>query len=107
MSKPRSFHEYAMQELRDPEFATVYLTEALHEFNETHDAEDFLRALRDVTESQGGIGELSKRTQLSRQNLYKVFNAKRQPKIETLSSLLGGLGLSIAVVPSQKENHHV
>ena len=106
MPKLRSFQEYAMQELQNPEFATVYLKEALLEFNETHDAEDFLRALRDVTEAQGGIGELAKRTKLSRQNLYKVFSSKRQPRIETLSILLGGLGLSISVISAIKDGTH-
>lgn len=102
MRSLRSFETYAMEQLCNPQFATAYLTEALHDFNNDHDAEALLMALRDVTEAQGGIGELAKRTHLSRQNLYKVFAAKRQPKIETLGAILGGLGLSMAVVPSKE-----
>ncbi|WP_420886602.1 DNA-binding protein [Candidatus Finniella inopinata] len=48
---------------------------------------------------RGGIGELAKKTSLNRQNLYKLFSAKRQPKIETLGVILDGLGFRLSIIP--------
>lgn len=95
----RSFHEYNIENLKDPEDASLYLTEALVDFEIDHDIEGFLKALKDVTEAQGGIGELAKRTNLNRQNLYKLLSAKRQPKIETLGTILDGLGFRLSIIP--------
>jgi probable addiction module antidote protein len=95
----RSFHEYNIEKLKDQEDASLYLTEALIDFEFDHDVESFLKALKDVTEAQGGIGELAKRTNLNRQNLYKLLSAKRQPKIETLGTILDGLGFRLSIVP--------
>ena len=94
----RSFNEYLIEQLKDPEDACLYLKEALIDFEADHDAQAFLKAIKDVTDAQGGIGELAKRTNLNRQNLYKLLSAKRQPKIETLGIILDGLGFQLSVV---------
>lgn len=98
MRNMRTFHEYNIEQLKDIEYASLYLTVALADFEVDHDIECFLQALRDVTEAQGGIGALAKRTNLNRQNLYKLLSAKRQPKIETLGTILDGLGFRLSVV---------
>lgn len=95
----RSFHAYNIERLKDPADACLYLTEALADFEDDHDVESFLKALKDVTEAQGGIGELAKKANLNRQNLYKLLSAKRQPKIETLGAILDGLGFRLSIVP--------
>ena len=84
---------------KNPEDASLYLTEALSDLEIDGDVESFLKALKDVTEAQGGIGELAKKTNLNRQNLYKVLSAKRQPKIGTLGVILDGLGFQLNVIP--------
>lgn len=95
----RTFNSYNINKLKHPQDASLYLTEALIEFEEDHDINNFLKALKDVTEAQGGIGELAKKTSLNRQNLYKLLSAKRQPKVETLGAILDGLGLQLCVIP--------
>lgn len=95
----RSFHEYNIEKLKDPKDASLYLTEALADFEEDNDSESFLKALKDVTDAQGGVGELAQKTNLNRQNLYKLLSAKRQPKMETLGAILDGLGFRLSVVP--------
>ncbi|MBM3609942.1 MAG: transcriptional regulator [Alphaproteobacteria bacterium] len=97
----RSFHAYNIEELKDPQDAALYLTEALLDFKRDHNVACFLKAIKDVTESQGGVGALAKRTALNRQNLYKVLSAKRQPKIETIGMILDGLGLKFQIVPKE------
>ncbi|MES2608327.1 MAG: transcriptional regulator [Pseudomonadota bacterium] len=95
----RSFHEYNIEKLKNSEDACLYLTDALLDFEVDHDVHAFLKALKDVTDAQGGIGELAKRTNLNRQNLYKILSAKRQPKIETLGTILDGLGFQLSITP--------
>ena len=95
----RTFHNYNIDKLKDPQDASLYLTEALIEFEQDHDINNFLKALKDVTEAQGGIGELARKTNLNRQNLYKLLSAKRQPKVETLGTILDGLGLQLCITP--------
>jgi len=101
----RTFHSYNIDKLKDPQDASLYLTEALIEFEKDHDIKSFLKILKDVTEAQGGIGELAKKTNLNRQNLYKLLSARRQPKVETLGAILDGLGLQLCVTPKKSPVH--
>ena len=101
----RNFHEYNIEKLKNPEEASLYLSDALLDFEHDNDAHAFLKALKDVTDAQGGIGELAKKTNLNRQNLYKVLSAKRQPKIETLGAILDGLGFQLSIIPKNSTIH--
>ena len=49
----RSFHEYNIEQLKDPQDASLYLTEAVADFEIDHDVESFLKSLKDVTKAQG------------------------------------------------------
>ena len=57
--------------------------------------------LRDVTEAKGGVGALAKAAGVSRESLYRTLSKKGNPKIETLTALLYGLGLKLAVAPRE------
>ena len=70
---------------------------ALEEYEKDRDTETFLLALRDVADAQGGIGTLSKKTRLNRQNLYKALSKKGNPKIDTVGNILRGLGFRLSV----------
>jgi probable addiction module antidote protein len=93
----RDFNDYLVEELKNPELAQEYLNTALEEYQQDNDTETFLSMLKDITIAQGGIQQLAQRTQLNRQNIYKIFSAKRTPKINTLGSILNGLGLRLSV----------
>lgn len=102
--KMRSFHDYNVAKLKIPKEASLYLTEALHDFehDHDHDMDSFLKALRDVAEAQGGTGQLAKRTYLNRKNLYKLLSAKRQQTIETLGVIFDGLGYTLNIAPKEE-----
>lgn len=100
----RSFHTYNIEKLKNSEDASLYLTQALVDFEEDHDIQSFLKALRDVTEAQGGIGKLAKKTHLNRQNLYKLLSNQRQPKVETLGAILDGLGFRLHIMPKNSSS---
>ncbi len=93
MTKTESYKEQLLESLKDPEAAAHYLTACL----EDGDPEVFLLALRDVAEAQGGIRKLSGRARLNRENLYRMLSKSGNPSLTSLSSVLGSLGLRLAV----------
>ena len=58
-------------------------------------------ALKDVAKAKG-ISEISRMTNLNRENLYKILSRKGNPKLTSLNSVLHGMGLKLAV---EVENH--
>lgn len=87
-----------MKELQDPAFASEYLSQALA----TEDQGTFLLALRDVVESQGGLGPLARQLSIQRQSLYRVLSMSGNPVLTTLREILEKLGLVIFVAPKPK-----
>ena len=95
----RNFREYLIEELKDPEEAVSYLNTALDEYEKDKDIEAFLLALRSVAEAKGGIRELSNKTKLNRQHLYRTLSHKGNPRLNTLEAVLHGLGFKLSIVP--------
>ncbi len=44
-----------------------------------------------------GMAELAARTGLSRETLYRTLSAKGNPRLDTLTAILGALGLRLSV----------
>ena len=91
------YHEWLIRSLKNKKEATTYLQVALDEYQNDGDLEAFLLALRNVTEAQGGIGNLSKKTHLNRESLYKTLSSKGNPKLHTIGILLKGLGFQFFI----------
>jgi probable addiction module antidote protein len=87
--------------LKDPFYAAEYLNAYLTE-NDEDAVEAFLLALRDVATAQG-IAELSKKSALGRESLYKSLSKVGNPKIATLTMLLNAMGLRLSVAARQKK----
>lgn len=84
------YHDILIEQLKDPEEASTYLNEVL----EDNDPRLFLKALNNVVEAAGGIGQLAKKTNLNRANLYKILSAEGNPEYQTLFTIFNALGLS-------------
>lgn len=97
MKKARKFNNYLIKSLNNPQEARAYLNVALEEYGKDHAAEAFLLALRDVAEARGGLTNLAKKTNLNRQNLYKVLSNQGNPRLDTLGIILNGLGLRLSI----------
>jgi probable addiction module antidote protein len=89
----RPFRQTQNAILRDPETAALYLEESLA----AGDTDAFKLALRNVVEAQGGMAALARETELSREALYRTLSESGNPTLETLSKVLGALGLRVAV----------
>lgn len=92
-----SYEEWLILSLKNKREAAAYLQVALDEYQKDGELEAFLLALRHVAEAQGGIGELSKKTHLNRESLYKTLSKKGNPKLQTIGLLLKGLGFEISI----------
>lgn len=99
MKKLRTFKEALFEDLKDSAYAQTYLSVALDEYEKDKNASSFLTALRDVAEARGGITQLAEKTHLNRQNFYKSLSAKGNPRLDTIETVLHGLGYRLSVVP--------
>lgn len=95
----RTFREYLIETLQDPEEAQAYLGAALEEYSLHRDLEAFLIALHSIAIAQGGLAQLAQKTDLNRQNLYKIFSGNSSPKWDTMGRILQGLGYKLSVEP--------
>jgi probable addiction module antidote protein len=91
------YEEWLIDSLKNKKEAASYLQVALKEYQKDGDLEAFLLALRHVAEAQGGLGQLSKKTHLNRESLYKTLSSRGNPKLQTISLLLNGLGFEFSI----------
>ena len=92
-----SYHEELIKSLKDPAEAEAYLNVALDEYDQDGDYEAFMIALKNLADATGGINELANKTHLNRQNLYRVLSKNGNPRLDTLSAIIHGLGFKLAV----------
>ena len=90
-----SYEDNLIERLKDPELAQDYLEAAVESYERERDTEALLLAMRDVAEAQGGIGQLAKRTAISRQHLYDILASKHNPRLDNWLNILSGLGFRV------------
>ena len=82
------------EQLRDPDVAAEYLSEAL----EDGEPMVILTALRNVVEAQeDGIAGLASRAELGRESMYKMLSANGNPKLSSFTKVIHGLGLRLKI----------
>ena len=68
-----SHHTWLINTLQDKATACAHLQAALEMYQQDGDKKALLLALKDVTEAQGGVGLLSKKTNLNRRAFVLYF----------------------------------
>ena len=96
MTRSSSYRESLLKSLADPNEASAYLNAALEDSPRA-----FLKALKNVAQARQ-VSAIAKDAGIQRETLYRSFSELGNPTFETLSSVLGALGmkLSIALVGS-------
>ena len=97
----RDYQVGLIERLADPIEAAAYLDAAL----EDGDRAVFLLAIRNVIQAFGGMTQISRRTGLNRENLYRVLSEQGNPELNSLEKLLKALGLRLAVEVDQNVDH--
>ena len=77
--------------LDSPEMIREYLMAALEEGG----TELLISAIGDVAKSKG-MTQISKETNLSRQNLYRALTAKSSPKFDTVVKVLAAFNIKLS-----------
>ena len=88
----KNFNEYLYERLQDPEFAVVYLQDALDE-----SVEEFLIALRKYVQANGGVTQCAEKTQLAREAIYKMLSEQGNPELRSVYAILKSLGLTLTI----------
>ncbi len=94
----QTFDGYMKEYLSEsPENIIGYLETALEEYENDGDTRALMVAIQRIAEVKGGITELAKKTNLNRQNLYRIFSNQVSPRFDTLSKILKALGYTVSI----------
>ncbi len=96
MGKTKSYKTHLDDRLKDPNEAAGYLNAAL----EDDDPHVFLLALRDVADAMGGMSQLSDKSALNRQSLYRALSKSGNPKLLSVLSILEAMGFEVTIRPA-------
>lgn len=99
MRKYRTWHEVLVEQLADLDEALDYLQFSLEEYQKDGDTPFFLRALRTVTESQGGIAEVAKKIGIAPEFLSEILSSDDPPRIDTFGTILNAFGWRFTLEP--------
>ncbi len=100
MRNYRSHDDVMIERLKnDLEYRHAYLQVAVENFQEDGESHYLLLALRNVAEAQGGVPTLAKKVNMGKTSLYKALSEDGNPRLDTIYTILGGLGYKIQVVP--------
>lgn len=99
MKRTARHHDYLMKHLKKPAEAAAYLNSVA----EDGDFSFLLKALRNVVEAQGGIGELAQKTKLSRTTLYKTLSSDGNPEVKTFDTILRVYGIRVGFFPDRRK----
>ncbi|MFY9746484.1 MAG: addiction module antidote protein [Acidobacteriaceae bacterium] len=96
--KTRSYRAWQLEKLASPAAAASYLDACLAESPEL-----FLTALKKVAQANQ-MAKVARNAGVQRETLYRSLSEQGNPTLETLASVLGVLGMSLAIRP--KASHH-
>ncbi len=82
---------------KHPKEIKGYLTVALEEYQKDGDEKAFLTALAFSARVLGGFTNLSKKTGLNRENLYRALSKRTDPRFSTIMQVLSTLGFSLTI----------
>jgi probable addiction module antidote protein len=98
--KYRKLDDYITEKLRnEPEYAVEYLNAALEDYYEDFNSDALALAIKRLVLATGSIKSFSENAKVNREHLYRVFNSKATPQIDTLSKIFKNLGFQIEVKP--------
>jgi probable addiction module antidote protein len=94
MTKTSSYHDALIESLADPEEAKCYLKAVLEDY-----PEGFLKALRNVAQANQ-MKKVAEAAGIKRESLYRALSDEGNPTWDTLTGILGALGLKFSITTS-------
>lgn len=94
----QTLDEYVEERFNEhPEEIEGFLETVLEEYEKDPDEGALLMALRQVAKAKGGMAELAKKTNLSRESLYKTLSPTGNPRLRNLQRILKAFGYSLTL----------
>lgn len=88
-----------LKRLANREYAAQYLKAAFDETLADGNRAAFLMALKNVVDATGAMQTVANEAQISRQHLYRMLSEEGNPTLETLTSVLQTVGMTIDFKP--------
>jgi len=95
------YKDWLIESLKDRKAAAAYLEAAI----EDGDQAVLMLALRHVAQAQGGVAEIARRANLTREATYKMLSKVGNPALSSLTAVLAVTGLRLAVKPMAARQH--
>lgn len=96
--KTKKYKEFLSEELKNPKLAAEYLNVCMEE----NDPALLLTAFKDIAEAMGGMGEIAKKTKISRMTLYRALSEGGNPEFYSLFDILKAFHIQFAFKPIKK-----
>lgn len=103
-NKPQTYGNFSTmmkEELKDPEYAALFLNTAIEEYLKDGDTKSFISILGYIVRS-GNLTQLAKNSNISRTQLYRLINGEADPSFPKMLNLLHTLGFEFKVLPIEK-----
>jgi len=98
MKKYRTWREYLIQQLAaNWDEALDYIQFAIEEYQIDGDTAVLLLSLKTFIESQGGVAEVTKRTDIDPETLLKILSSEEAPHLDTFAAILKALGCRLSI----------
>lgn len=95
--KDFNISEIIINDLKTDEDMKEWLSLNLEAYLEDGNINAFVRSLEYVVRAKDNISNLSKKTGISRSNLYAIFNGEVTPQFDTILKVLKELGYTLKV----------
>lgn len=93
----KSYHEYLISSLKDPERAAAYIEEILDLEAEAPEPKLLQAAIKDIVDAHFQMNNLSDEAKLAYQKLDRILSETEGAEIYSFVQLLNGLGFRIAI----------
>lgn len=97
MNKSNSFNDYILTNLKTDEDIKEWINVGFEEFLQDNDLNAFVKALEYAVRAKDSISGISKKTGISRSNLYAIFSGEQQPQLSTALKIIKELGYTVRV----------
>ena len=105
MRKMRNWREYLIERLAaDREEAIGFLQAVMEDYQVFGNPAAVMSAVQAVVEAQGGVAEVAKRTNMDPQTLTKSLSSEAAPRVDTLRTILTGIGCRLSIEPLKAED---
>ena len=95
----KNYQTDLLKRLANREYAAEYLKAAFDETLADGNKAAFLLALKNVVDATGAMQTVANEAQISRQHLYRMLSEEGNPTLETLTSVLQAVGMTIDFKP--------